>query len=136
MGRIDSVKITTRKPPKSFEGAPYVAKNRIDLKNIKQETTLFEGTAKEAVHAFPQNINVASTLSLAGAGADKVRVKIVTSPDYSKNVHEVEIEGDFGRIFTRTENLPSKANPKTSYLASLSAIAALEGIVSNFRVGT
>ncbi len=136
IGRIGSARMTTRKPPGAFEGAPYIMEKRIDLNSVTKETTLFEGTAKEAVEAFPQNINVAATLSLTGIGEENVKVRIVTSPDYLKNVHEVEIEGDFGAIMTRTENIPSEANPKTSYLAILSAIAALEGIANNFRVGT
>ena len=69
-------------------------------------------------------------------GAQKTKVKIVTSPGYSRNSHEVEIEGDFGRITARTENLPSKKNPKTSQLAILSAIATLRGIVENVKIGT
>ena len=39
------------------------------------------------------------------------------------NIHQ---RGDFGKFFARTENLPSPDNPKTSYIAALSAIAALE----------
>lgn len=66
----------------------------------------------------------------------KTRVRIVTSPEYTKNIHEIEIIGNFGKIITRTENIPSKTNPKTSELAILSAIATLEGITDNLRIGT
>ncbi len=136
VGRIDSVTITTRKPPKGLEGAPYIVENKIDLDAVGRETVIFEGSAKEAVKGFPQNVNVSATLSLAGIGADRTRVLIVTAPDYTKNVHEVEIKGSFGVIRTRTENVPSKTNPKTSELAILSAIATLEGITRSVRRGT
>ncbi len=137
IGKITSIGITTRKPPRSLEGAPYIIENNIDLKGIDKETILFDGTAKEAVSAFPKNINVAAVLSLAsGVGARDVRVRIVTSPEYTRNVHEVEVMGDFGKITTRTENLPSAANPKTSALAVSSAIAMLGRISSRLMVGT
>jgi aspartate dehydrogenase len=134
-GRVDAVTLTTRKPAKALEGAPYLKEKGIDLAGIKDETVVFEGTAKDAIKGFPQNVNVCACLSLAGLGADRTRIRIITSPDYTKNVHEVRIEGDFGVITTRTENLPSKNNPKTSRLAILSAIATLQGIVKNIRIG-
>lgn len=135
-GRIDSVTLTTRKPPKGLGGAPYIRDNKIDLSNIEGEVTIFDGSAEEAVKGFPQNVNVSAVLSLAGIGSKKTRVKIVTSPAYTKNVHEVEVTGDFGTIRTRTENLPSSANPKTSSLAIYSAIATLEQVASSVRIGT
>jgi aspartate dehydrogenase len=136
IGKIRSARLTTRKPPKSLAGAPYITEKRIDLDGIRHETVIFEGRPQEAVLAFPQNINVSATLSLAAIGADDVRVKIMTSPEYTANIHEIEVEGEFGRLVTRTENLPSPANPKTSRLAIFSAIATLERIVSNLEIGT
>ncbi|NOX97786.1 MAG: aspartate dehydrogenase [Nitrospirae bacterium] len=135
-GRIDSVILTTRKPPAGLKGAPHLEKAGIDLDALTEEETVFEGTAEEAVEGFPRNINVAATLSLAGIGPAKTRVKIVADPKTSHNVHEIKIEGEFGRLISRTENLPSPSNPKTSFLAILSAIATLEAIVSPVRIGT
>lgn len=136
VGKIVSVTLTTRKPPKGLEGAPYLADKGIDVSAIVGETVIFEGNAADAVKGFPANVNVSAVLSLAGIGAANTRVRIVTSPDYKKNVHEVEITGDSGRITTRTENVPSESNPKTSALAVYSAIATLEGIVRSVRIGT
>jgi len=136
VGKVESVTLTTRKPPRGLEGAPYLTRNRIDLKSIVSETILFEGSAEEAVEGFPANVNVSAVLSLAGIGAKDTKVRIVTSPGYTKNVHEVEIVGDSGRITTKTENVPSKDNPRTSALAIYSAIATLEGIAGSVRIGT
>ncbi len=133
---IKSVRLTTKKPPKSLEGAPYVKLKGIDLNSINGEEVLFEGNAREAIKGFPKNVNVSSVLSLAGIGAKKTVVRIIVSPEYTKNTHEVEIAGDFGRIMTKTENVPSKKNPKTSELAILSAVATLKGIVDSVRIGT
>ncbi|NQV03924.1 MAG: DUF108 domain-containing protein, partial [Candidatus Omnitrophica bacterium] len=74
-------------------------------------------------------INVAATLSLSGIGPRRTRVRIITSPKYTRNTHEVEVEGEFGRFFTRTENIPSEKNPKTSQLAIFSALAKLKEIL-------
>ena len=133
-GRIDKVMLTTRKPPLGLSNAPFVLKNKINLASIDKETIIFEGSAQEAVEGFPQNINVAAVLSLAGVGAQKTRVKIITSPQVTSNSHEVDIKGEFGHLITRTDNLPSPTNPKTSYLAVLSAIATLKNIFSSVKI--
>lgn len=136
VAKINKVKLTTKKSPKALEGAPYLLKNDIDLLTIKEEKIIFEGTAQEAVNGFPKNINVAATLSLACLGPKKTQVRIVAVPALDVNIHEVEVEGEFGKLFARTENLPSPDNPKTSYLAALSAIATLEGALDNVKIGT
>ena len=136
IGKIHRVLLTTRKPPQGFEDAPYVLKHNIPLKNLKQEKLLFEGDAATAVRGFPKNINVSATLSLAGIGAKKTRVRIIASPHMLVNVHEVYVVGDFGSFYTRTENFPSEQNPKTSRLAILSAVATLERILKNVKIGT
>ena len=136
VGRIDSVTLTTRKPPRGLEGAPYLKEKGIDLTNIKEETIIFEGTAEDAIKGFPQNVNVSAVLSLAGIGPKRTRVRLVTAPGYTKNIHEVEIVGSSGTIKTKTENVPSETNPKTSALAIFSAIATLEGIAKSVKIGT
>lgn len=134
--RIKSVRLITRKPPKGLEGAPYIIKKKIDLKKIKSERILFDGSANEAVKGFPKNVNVSALLSLAGIGARKTRVTIITSPRFRRNSHQVEVEGDFGKLITKTENIPCPDNPKTSYLAILSAIATLKQILDSVKIGT
>lgn len=135
-GKIKSVSITTKKPLKGLLDAPFWKTSTWRNKKITKPVTIFRGTASQAIHLFPQNINVAATLSLAGIGPKKTKVKIMTSPGYKRNIHEIIIEGDFGRIQAVSENLPSVHNPKTSYLAILSAIATLEKTFSNIKIGT
>lgn len=136
IGKIHRVTLTTRKPPQGFEDSPYVVKHGIRLKHLKQEKLLFEGDASAAVRGFPKNINVSATLSLAGLGAKKTKVRIIATPHMLVNVHEVYVQGDFGSFYTRTENFPSEQNPKTSRLAILSAVATLERILKNVKIGT
>ncbi len=133
---VDSVTLITRKPPQAFAGVSYVVERGIDLRALQAETVLFEGSARDACAAFPANVNVAATLSLAGIGAERTRVKIVAVPGSSINVHQIEVVGEFGTLTVEVENVPSEANPRTSKLAYLSAIATLEGIVAGTKVGT
>jgi aspartate dehydrogenase len=135
IGKIRRVTLTTTKSPASLEGAPYIKEKNIDLGSLKEPTTIFEGTASEAVKAFPANVNVAATLCLA-AREGEVRVKIVADPEIKVNRHNIVAEGDFGQITTLVENVPSPKNPKTSYLAALSAIATLRSIVEPVKIGT
>ena len=135
-GKLNRVVITTRKPLRSFESAPYFKGRAERFRMISKPTLIFEGSALEAVRAFPENVNVAATLSLAGIGPKKTRVRLYASPTYKMNSHEIEIQGRFGCIRTLTENVPSNGNPKTSALAVYSAIACLEKIFSPVKIGT
>jgi aspartate dehydrogenase len=133
---IKKVTLTTIKPSKAFLGNPYVLKRKIRLDGLQEDVVIFEGDALTAIRAFPQNINVAATLSLAGIGAAKTNVRIIASAAIERNIHEVEIESQAGRITTRTENIAHPDNPKTSFLAVLSAIASLKQILDPVKVGT
>ncbi len=135
IGNIRRVTLTTTKNPVGLEGAHYIREKKIDLMALKEPTLIFEGFAAEAVKAFPANVNVAATLCLA-AREGEVRVKIIADPGIKVNRHEIVAEGDFGRITTQVENVPSPKNPKTSYLAALSAIATLRSIVEPIKIGT
>lgn len=135
-GKINKVILTTKKPPKAFLGVPYILKHKIHLDNIDKDTVIFEGSALQATRAFPQNINVAATLSLAGIGPEETVVRIVASPHIDRNIHEIQIDSDSGRIISVTENVIHPDNPKTSYLAVLSAIAVLKQILEPVKIGT
>jgi aspartate dehydrogenase len=133
---IDRVTLKTTKPPESLEGAPFFEKHHVNLSEIKEPTIIYEGPAKEAVKLFPSNVNVAASLSLAGIGPKRTKVQIIVDPNIKSNIHEIIAEGKFGVLKTRTENIPSPSNPKTSYLAALSAIATLKKITESIQIGT
>ena len=135
IGTIRKVTLTTTKNPKGLKGAPYILEKKIDLGALTEAKLIFEGTAAEAVKAFPANVNVAATICLA-AREGEVRVKIIADPNIQVNRHEIVVEGDFGQIYTKVENVPFPRNPKTSYLAALSAIATLRSIVEPLKIGT
>jgi len=132
---IEEVMLNTIKPPDAFKNSKYVIDNKINLAVIVKPTVIFEGRAAEAVVHFPQNINVAATLSLAGIGFDKTRVRIIADPNATRNIHKLFVKGDFGVLEIEVRNVPSPQNPKTSYLAALSAVSAIRKIAGTVWVG-
>ena len=134
--RIDGITLTTRKPIYGFADNAYVQERRINLSQIKKETILFDGNVREAVKCFPQNINVAATIALASNAKDKLRIRIATSSEFKVNSHEIEVVGEFGRLVTKTENVVCPDNPKTSYLAVLSAVRTLKEYFQGVKIGT
>ncbi len=134
--QLSEVTLTTTKHPKALAGAPYVTEKKIDLSAVKKPTEIYSGRAEEACRYFPANVNVAAALSLAGIGFQKTKVRIIADPSSSVNIHEIEVKGDFGSMKVRMENAPSPTNPKTSYMAALSAIRKLQELSSPISVGT
>jgi aspartate dehydrogenase len=133
---IDSVTLVTIKPPKGLKDVRYISKQGIDLQALKKPLTVFNGSAKDAVKYFPKNVNVAASVSLAGIGFKNTKVKIIADPSATRNIHRIMVKGRFGEFVCEINNMPSMTNPKTSYLAALSAIATLKKIVSGVWIGT
>lgn len=128
------VVLTTRKPPESL--ADTDTGSRESLKKLDSATVIFEGNALEAVQRFPFNINVAATISLAGIGPEKTRVRIIADPYALGNIHEIYAAGRSGVMTFVMENVPHPDNPMTSHLAVLSAIEALRTACEDgIRVG-
>lgn len=123
VGKIYEVTLTSTKPPEGFG---------VD---VKQRTLLFEGPASEAVKRYPKNVNIAGTLSLVGVGFDKTRVRVVADPAVKVNRHEVDVRGEFGEMRILLEHVPSPQNPKTSYLAAMSAVSAIRRFKESVVIG-
>jgi aspartate dehydrogenase len=81
-------------------------------------------------------VNIAAVLSMAGAGFDRTRLKVVADPALEFNTHFIRIKGATGTIDIRFESVPSPENPKTAMLACYSALAALREFASPVRYGT
>jgi aspartate dehydrogenase len=135
IGAIDHVTITTRKPPAGLEGAPHLTENKIFLTGLDAEREVFSGTAREACRGFPANVNVTAAVSLAGIGPDRTRVRILAVPGLKRNCHDIEVEGEFGRLHVHVENVPSE-NPRTGKLTALSIIRSIQDAVDSVRIGT
>jgi len=136
LGGIERATLTTRKPPKALAYSPYVKKKGMKLAKLRKPLVVYEGPAREAVKAFPESVNVAATLSLVGIGFNKTRVRIIADPKLDRNVHEIRVQGKAGEFVIEARNVPSPDNPRTSYLAALSAIRALGNLTETMRIGT
>jgi aspartate dehydrogenase len=113
---IDEVILTTRKSPKILNA------------DSRQQNSVYEGNAKEAVKRFPREMNVAATLALV-AGTQKVKVRVISDPEVNRNVHEIKVKWKHGDMFLRFENEPHPENPGTSALAAWSAIELLKELL-------
>jgi aspartate dehydrogenase len=134
---LDSITLTTTKSPRALAGAPFFATRKINLDTITKITEIYQGSAAEAVTLFPANVNVAAVLSLAGIGADKTKVRVVVDPQATTNQHEIVASGSFGDIKITVNNVTAPGNPKTSFLAVLSAIECLRSICDDaIRIGS
>lgn len=67
-GRIENFKA-----PHSLNGAPYL---RGCLLSEAHAELVYDGTAREAIQGFPQNVNVAIGLALVNVGVDQMEVSI------------------------------------------------------------
>jgi aspartate dehydrogenase len=122
---IKRAKIKTRKPNKAFRNNRFIESNNIKLSE-NSPVILFEGNAKLATTYFPRSVNVAARLALSTLGPEKTSVEIIADPTISKNIHTIEIESEVGKYNFTFENNPSPTNPKTSWLAALSAIYTIK----------
>jgi len=135
IGGIDDVVITSTKNPKSLEQTEYLTKKGIKLDGIKKPTVIYEGSARNAVGLFPKNVNVFATVSLVGIGMDRTKVRLIADPKMKTNMHQVKVKGAFGELEATARNVPSPDNPKTSYLAALSAISLINSLDGNISIG-
>lgn len=135
MGRVDFVRLTSRKPPRALEGAPYLTARGISMLGVEEERELFSGTAREACKGFPDNLNISAAVSLAGIGPDLTQVRIIVVPGLQRNCHDIEVEGEFGRLAVHIENIPSE-NPRTGRLTALSVLRTILDATSPVRIGT
>jgi aspartate dehydrogenase len=131
------VMLTTTKNPRSLTGAPFFELSNTSPESIRKRKLLYDGNALNAIKLFPTNVNVAVLLSLAGVGTKKTRVRLIADPNTNRNEHKIIARGEFGEILIVARNVPSPHNPRTSYLAVLSAIECLRRICDDkIRIGT
>jgi aspartate dehydrogenase len=130
VGGLHAVTHSVRKPPAGLlppdEIAAAVASG--------EPRVLYEGPAREAALRFPENVNVAAAVSLAGLGLDKTTVRVVADPTVLRNTHEIEVRGEFGELRIVLQNIPTE-NPKTGRLTAMSMVKALRNLTAEVVVG-
>jgi aspartate dehydrogenase len=134
-GKVRAVRLTTRKPPAAFVGAPYLQQHGVTLEDVGPPRRVFAGSAREAVYGFPESMNVAAAVALAGIGPERTTVEIWADPGVRRNCHTIDVDGDCGHFTAAVQNLPSD-NAGTSRITALSILAALRKLSAGLRLGT
>lgn len=133
---VDEVEIRSSKPPQAWKGIPFVEALGIELDRLDAPRVLYDGPARAGVKHFPQNVNIAAVLSMAGIGFDRTRLVAIADPTIATNTHVINAKGRTGEISITLRNVPAPENPKTAWLACYSALAALKQLQSPIRYGT
>ena len=119
---MSSVKssITTQKGPASLKGTPVFKES---LLTDDEATTVFSGSAKEAIALFPTKVNVSVATALATTGAEHTRVTIHSVPGFKGDDHRIEVIGDEVHAIVDIYS-------RTSAIAGWSVVALLRNLVS------
>ena len=118
VGGLTRVTHTARKPARTL----LPPEQAVELREPRE---LFRGSVREGALLFPESINVAAAVGLAGIGLDRTVVCVVADPAVDRNRHEVLAEGAFGQLRFEIANVPSEGNPKTGKLVAMSVVHAL-----------
>lgn len=133
---LEDVLLESIKPLSSLRDNDFLRKEGVDVESLGEKTLVFDGFAVDAVKYFPKSVNVCAALSLSGVGARKTKVKVFADPNADKINHRIHVKGVFGELSVEVSNIKSPDNPKTSYLACLSAIATLKKLNECVLIGT
>jgi len=118
VGGLSQVTHTTRKPARALLAAE-------EVRELSGPRELFRGSAREGVLLFPESVNVAAAVSLAGIGLDRTELCVVADPALERNTHEVVAVGAFGELRFSIENVPTAENPKTGQIVAMSVLHCL-----------
>lgn len=129
---LDSVEYTSVKSVRSWRGSH--AEKLLDLDQVRERSVFFTGNARQAARLFPQNANVAATVALAGIGFEGTIVRLTVDPEVRHNLHYVRAVGTFGSIEVAIGGQTLASNPKTSILAPMSLLRAIESRSLAMRV--
>ncbi len=132
-GKLRRVRYVGRKPPAGWKGS--AAESALDLAALQTAATHFTGTARQAALDYPKNANVAAAVALAGLGLDDTEAQLIADPAVTENIHEVQAEGDFGSFTFRIAGQALPGNPRSSALAAMSVVAALDSLRAPVRFG-
>ncbi len=115
-----TAEIHTHKGPASLKNTPLFEEH---LMTDKEETTVFQGSTKEAITLLPTKVNVAIASALASAGTQKTTATITSVPGFVGDDHCITVESDGLKA---TVDIYSS----TSAIAGWSVVALLRNLES------
>ncbi|WP_375572691.1 aspartate dehydrogenase [Seohaeicola saemankumensis] len=130
----DGLQITyeLRKPPLAWERE--LKAQGYDPSALADPLVLFEGSARLAADTYPENLNVAAAIALAGPGMDNIKVSVICDPKIDGNTHTVTAKSALGTMRIQIVNQPSRDNPKTSMIVSRSILSAIRQYFSPIQM--
>ena len=118
VGRLDSVTYLARRPPDQ-------SVLNVESVDPNAEMEIFSGSAREAALRYPDELNVAATLGLAGLGLDRTEVRVVVDPKVEVIHHEIGARGQFGELKLSIVN-SGAGSGRPSRLVAMSVVRALQ----------
>jgi aspartate dehydrogenase len=132
-GGLDEVTMTVSKDASSWLGT--AAGREHDLRALPAPVVLYDGPVREGARRFPQNVNIAAAVALAGLGLDRTRLRILADPADIPHVVEIQARGQFGAFSFREEIVPSAENQKTGRLVAMAIVKALRQLTATLVIG-
>lgn len=133
VGGLDEVTITVRKDAPSWRGT--VAAQSHDLDRLAGPVVLYDGPVREGARLYPQNVNIAAAVALAGIGLDRTRLVIIADPTIGNHQVEIAARGAFGSFRFAEDIVPSRENPKTGRLVAMALVKTIRQLRSTVVVG-
>jgi aspartate dehydrogenase len=133
VGGLDEVTVTVRKDAASWRGT--VAAESYDLDRLAGPVVLYDGPVREGARLYPQNVNIAAAVALAGIGLDRTRLVILADPAIASHQVEIGARGTFGSFRFAEDVVPSAENPKTGRLVAMALIKTVRQLRSTVVVG-
>jgi aspartate dehydrogenase len=130
---ISEITLEYRKNPEDFKDRQD-AFQRLYKPGQSGAVTLFEGPASEASRLFPRRLNISSTISLAGVGAEKTTVRVIADPDVHTTDLNIHIKSRAGEMTIQANNLSHK-DSGVDYMPVVSTLQTLKGIGATLSLG-
>ncbi len=96
---------------------------------------IFRGSARQAVLRFPEYLNVAAAVALAGNGFDQTEVLVLADSAVAHSRHEILAEGVFGTFRFEIENAPMSIPARGARLVAMSIVHTLRVRRTRFAIG-
>jgi aspartate dehydrogenase len=133
VGGLESVAMTVRKDPSAWYGTE--AESLCDLAHLRTPFVVYEGPVREGARRYPQNVNIAAAVALAGIGLDRTQLTIIADPTIRTHVVEIEASGAFGSFRFVEDVRPTADNPKTGKLVAMALIKTIRQLVAPVVIG-
>ncbi len=133
VGGLESVHVTVRKDAASWHGTPAALSH--DLARLVSAAMLCDGPVREGARLYPQNVNIAAAVALAGIGFERTRLTIVADPSIANHVVEVTAAGAFGRFDFARRSCPARRTAETGRLVAMALVKTIRQLSSTLVVG-